>query len=321
MGACFGEGVHPNNVMASWALRRDCRALLLHRLRVARGAPAGSQLCAQSTPQSYRLLELKQTPTLFVTAPRTSNDTGRAVPRGICGSRGSSAAANQSSSLNIPSVPVSPLLPELSLLLNSRLSSFELPQLLLQCAPAAERQPTLTQLVQPQDEEEALSQQWEEREAQALQQAKALLNEEMARHRQRRQQQEEREALEQQQLWQQRNEQEAQEQQWQQQTILRNLFQDPAPLFAAGELLGAGGQGVVRRVVVVTEAYAEQNRIVTLCHSRKAIDLALSGWATSGVFRMQDFTTLLPSRIHIGGQPGTPLANHPPPKTNQRPKQ
>jgi hypothetical protein len=27
----------------------------------------------------------------------------------------------------------------------------------------------------------------------------------------------------------------------------------------------------------------EQNRIVTLCHSRKAIDLALSGWATSGV--------------------------------------
>jgi hypothetical protein len=32
----------------------------------------------------------------------------------------------------------------------------------------------------------------------------------------------------------------------------------------------------------------EQKRIVTLCHSRKAIDLALSGWATSGVFRMQD---------------------------------
>jgi hypothetical protein len=27
----------------------------------------------------------------------------------------------------------------------------------------------------------------------------------------------------------------------------------------------------------------EQNRNVTLCHSRKAIDLALSGWATSGV--------------------------------------
>jgi hypothetical protein len=30
--------------------------------------------------------------------------------------------------------------------------------------------------------------------------------------------------------------------------------------------------------------------IVTLRHSRKAIDLALSGWATSGVFKMRDFT-------------------------------
>jgi hypothetical protein len=47
-----------------------------------------------------------------------------------------------------------------------------------------------------------------------------------------------------------------------------------------------------------------ENRIVTLCHSRKATDLALSGWATSGVFRMQDFTTLLPARIHIGGNRG-----------------
>jgi hypothetical protein len=52
----------------------------------------------------------------------------------------------------------------------------------------------------------------------------------------------------------------------------------------AGVRVRVGGKGGV-------------NRIVTLCHSRKAIDLALSGWATSGVFRMQDFTTLLPARI------------------------
>jgi hypothetical protein len=61
-----------------------------------------------------------------------------------------------------------------------------------------------------------------------------------------------------------------------------------------GQVLGTQG-GLTTR---------EQNRIVTSCHSRKAIDLALSGWATSGVLRMQDFTTLLPARIHIGGNQG-----------------
>jgi hypothetical protein len=69
-----------------------------------------------------------------------------------------------------------------------------------------------------------------------------------------------------------------------------------AQVGGGGGPLGRGGQGVGLR-----RALGHQNRIVTLCHSRKAIDLALSGWATSGVFRMQDFTTLLLACIHIGG--------------------
>jgi hypothetical protein len=59
----------------------------------------------------------------------------------------------------------------------------------------------------------------------------------------------------------------------------------PCSYGARGRWGGCAGRCLQAARGVGTRARAvgtEQNRIVTLCHSRKAIDLALSGWATSG---------------------------------------